>query len=40
MNDNNTPNENGDKKNNGKFPKNTQNMMMFLVFIMIGFLLW
>ena len=40
MNDNNTPNGNGDKKNNGKFPKNTQNMMMFLVFLMIGFLLW
>ena len=40
MNDNNTPNGNGDKKNNGKFPKNTQNMMMFLVFLMIGILLW
>ena len=40
MNDNNTPNGNGDKKNNGKFPKNTQNMMMCLVFLMIGCLLW
>ena len=40
MKDNNTPNGNGDKKNNGKFPKNTQNMIMFLVFLMIGFFLW
>ncbi|MDY3825808.1 MAG: ATP-dependent zinc metalloprotease FtsH [Lachnospiraceae bacterium] len=40
MDKNTTPNRNGDNKNNGRFPKNTQNMMMFLVFLMIGFLLW
>ncbi|MCD8197256.1 MAG: ATP-dependent zinc metalloprotease FtsH [Lachnospiraceae bacterium] len=40
MSDNRTPNRGGDNKNNGKMPKNTQNMMMFLVFLMVGFMLW
>ncbi|MCD8248564.1 MAG: ATP-dependent metallopeptidase FtsH/Yme1/Tma family protein, partial [Lachnospiraceae bacterium] len=40
MSDNRTPNRGGDNKNNGKMPKNTQNMMMFLVFLMAGFMLW
>ncbi|MCD8361956.1 MAG: ATP-dependent zinc metalloprotease FtsH [Lachnospiraceae bacterium] len=40
MSDNRTPNRGGDNKNNGRMPKNTQNMMMFLVFLMVGFMLW
>ncbi len=40
MSDNRTPNRGGDNKDNGKMPKNTQNMMMFLVFLMVGFMLW
>ncbi len=40
MSDNRTPNRGEDNKNNGRMPKNTQNMMMFLVFLMVGFMLW